>query len=217
MKTAVLMTLPQSDDVTEYLHAFSQDIIKTSKDRGIPINLLERERATKNNFESELRANHRLIVFNGHGSQDLITGHKEEVIIKKGENDKLLKEKITYARSCYSAKGIGNSSMKDSKTGCFIGYSFPFMFYNDITWSGNPSRDPVAKIFFTTTNKIPSGILKGKTCLEAHESSKKAMLKAINKAVLNIDNPDAQPIAEALWNNYSFQTIIGNQNAKFND
>ena len=214
MKPAVLMTLPQSDDVTEYLHAFSQDIIKTAKDRGIPINTLEREKAIRKIFESELRTNHRLIVFNGHGSNDLITGHKEEVIIKNGENEELLKEKITYARSCYSAEGIGNSSMKGSKTGCFIGYSLPFMFYNDITWSGCPSKDPIAKIFFTTTNRIPNGILKGKTCLEAHESSKKAILKAIKKAILR-DNPDGQPIAEALWNNYSFQTIIGNKNAAF--
>lgn len=214
MKQAVLMTLPQSDEVTEYLHAFSQEIIKKSKELGIPINVLERENAIRNKFESELRENHRLIIFNGHGSQNEITGHKDGVIIKKGENEDFLKEKITYARSCFSAEGIGNSCMENSKTGCFIGYSFPFVFYNDTTWSGNPSRDPTARIFFTTTNKIPIGIIKGKTCEQSHEDSKKSMLKAIKKALVK-DNKDSQSIAEALWNNYLFQAIIGNKDARF--
>lgn len=215
MKPAILMTLPQSDEVTEYLHAFSQEIISTAKDKGIPINVLEREKATRKFFESELRDNHRLIIFNGHGSNDLITGHKDDIIIKNGENENLLTEKITYARSCYSAEGIGNSCMANSKTGCFIGYMLPFMFYNDVTWSGNPSKDSVAEIFFATTNIIPNGIMKGKTCLEAHQNSKRAMAKAIKKAILKEDNPDSQSIAEALWNNYSFQTIIGNENVRF--
>ncbi|MFH0712091.1 MAG: hypothetical protein V1889_03200 [archaeon] len=215
MKSAILMTLPQWDDVTEYLHAFSQSIINTAKDAGVPINVLERESATRNNFEFELRDNHRLIVFNGHGSDDIIAGHKNEVIIKNGENENLLKEKITYARSCFSAKGIGVSSMKNSDAGCFIGYTLPFMFYNDITWSSNPLKDSIARIFFTTTNVIPNDIIRGKSCIEANENSKRDMLKAIKKALLRKDNMDSQSIVEALWNNYSFQVVVGNKNVKF--
>jgi len=215
MKSGVLMTLPQSDEVTEYLCAFSQDIIKTAKDAGVPICVLEREKATRNSFEFELRDNHRLIVFNGHGSDDVIAGHKNEVIIMNGENEELLKEKITYARSCFSAKGIGVSSMKSSETGCFLGYTFPFMFYNDTTWSGNPLKDSVARVFFVTTNVIPNGIMRGKSCAEADENSKRAMLKAIKRALLKKDNKDAQSIAEALWNNYSFQVVVGNGEARF--
>ena len=79
MKSGVLMTLPQSDEVTEYLCAFSQGIIRTAKEVGIPINVLEREGATRNNFESELRDSHRLVVFNGHGSDNIIAGHKNKV------------------------------------------------------------------------------------------------------------------------------------------
>jgi hypothetical protein len=216
MKNSVLMTLPQSDEVTEYLHAFSQEIIFSAKAKGVPINILARERAVRKMFESELRENHRLIIFNGHGSPKVIAGHKNEAIIQKDVNEELLKERITYARSCYSAEGIGRSSMKNSSEGCFIGYSLPFVFYHDMTWSGNPSKDTTAKIFFTTTNKIPNGIIKGKTCKEAHEDSKKAMLKAIKKALIK-GNVDSQSIAEALWNNYSFQTIIGNEEARISN
>lgn len=216
MKNSILMTLPQSDEVTEYLHVFSQEIINTAKSKEVPISILERNEAIRDKFESTLRENNKLLIFNGHGSPEIIAGHKNEVIIQKDVNDILLKERITYARSCYSAEGIGRSSMRHSNQGCFIGYSLPFVFYNDITWSGNPSKDPIAKIFFTTTNLVPQGIIKGKTCKEAHEDSKRAMLKAIKKALVK-DNKDSQSIAEALWNNYSVQTIIGNQNSKMED
>ena len=207
------MTLPQSDEVTEYLHAFSQDIIKTAKENNFPIKLLEREKATRMHFESELRANHKFIIFNGHGSSEIISGHKNKIIIKNGDNENLLKERITYARSCFSADGIGRCSMKNNKNGCFIGYYLPFVFYNDITWSGNPTKDPIAEVFFTTTNKIPNGIIRGKKCIDAYNISRKAILKAIKKALLRKDNKDAQAIAEALWNNYSVQAIIGNYDA----
>jgi len=213
MKPSILMTLPQFDGVTEYLHAFSQDIIKVAKNQQTPINILERKNANKKTFESELRKNHKLIIFNGHGSPNTIKGHKNETIIEKGKNENLLKEKITYSRSCSSASGIGNSSMQNTKEGCFIGYSLPFVFYNDTTWAGNPSKDPTAKTFFTTTNCIPNGIINGKKCIDAHNNSKKAILKAIKKTLLKKDSQNSQPIAEALWNNYSTQTIIGNKNA----
>lgn len=216
MKNPILMTLPQSDEVTEYLYAFSREIISVANSKEIPIVLLERENAIKNKFESELRPNNKLIIFNGHGSPDIIAGHKNETIIQKGINEYLLNEKITYARSCYSAEGIGKSVTKNNKKGCFIGYSLPFVFYNDTTWSGNPSKDPIAKVFFTTTNRIPNGIIKGKSCEEAYEDSKKAMLKAIKRALIK-GNKDSQSIAEALWNNYSFQTILGNGELKISN
>ena len=209
------MTLPNYDEVTEYLDYFSQEIIEVSKNVRIPITVLAREKASRSNFELELKDNCRLVVFNGHGSQNIIEGQKGEAVIINGENENLLKEKITYSRSCYSADGIGRKSMEGSINGCFIGYTLPFVFYNDTTWTNNPSKDNTAKVFFASTNLIPIEILNGKTCHEADIKSKKAMLKAIKRNLIK-GNKDSQSIAEALWNNYSVQTVIGNDKTKFN-
>jgi ABC-type proline/glycine betaine transport system substrate-binding protein len=49
-----------------------------------------------------------MVVFNGHGSDDTISGHGGEPIIQAGVNDSLLKGRITYARSCWA----GNTSIQ---------------------------------------------------------------------------------------------------------
>ena len=63
-----------------------------------------------------------MIIFNGHGSDTAIAGHKDSVIVESGVNDFLLKERITYARSCHAGKILGRECMKNNKEGCFIGY-----------------------------------------------------------------------------------------------
>ncbi|MCF7910333.1 hypothetical protein K9L16_01520 [Candidatus Pacearchaeota archaeon] len=214
MKKRLLITLPRSDDVTEYLYVFSNPIIKTCYEKSIPIKKLEDTKVTKKNFENLLRKiNFKMIVFNGHGSPDCITGYKEEPIIQVNDNEQLLRERITYARSCWVVLGVGKQSMRNNKKGCFIGYKIPFMFLMDSTRATNPIKDKIAKVFFNTSNFVPLGILKGLTGKEANENSKKAMLKEINKALRKKDK-DSKAIAETLWNNYLGQELVGNPGAK---
>lgn len=212
MKRGVLITLPRSDDVTEYLYAFSSPIIQLCLDKLIQIKKIENSEANKNNFEKVLKKlDYNFIVFNGHGSQNCITGHKEEPLIIVGKNEQILKNRITYARSCWAAAGVGKESMKNNSFGCFIGYKIPFMFLFDSTRISNPVKDNTAKIFFDTSNIVPFSLIKGNSGQEAHENSKKAMLKAINKA---LKNKDSEAIAQVLWNNYMGQSLVGNKEAK---
>lgn len=215
MEKGLLITLPKYDDVTEYLAVFSEPIISKCKQRGIKFKILDKENANKIQFEKSIKAlDYNLIVFNGHGAIDCIAGHKEE-IIKAGHNEHLLCDRLTYARSCWAASVLGNACMKNNKDGCFIGYFIPFMFLSDINWATNPIKDNTAKIFFETSNLVPIGLIKGQTANQAHENSKKSMLKSIKKALIKGDN-DSQIIAETLWNNYSGQVLIGSPEANIN-
>ncbi len=212
MEKRILITLPRSDDVTEYLSVFSSPIIDACSNKSIRLTKLEKP--NKTNFENILsKLNHKMIIFNGHGSPNIISGHKNRSIIINGSNEFLLTNRITYARSCWASSGVGESSMKKNESGCFIGYKIPFMFLIDSTRATNPIKDHIAKIFFDTSNIIPLKFIKGNSALRAHEDSKKAMLKAINK-ILRKKDKDSQAIAETLWNNHSGQELLGNPHAK---
>ncbi len=213
MGNSVLMTLPQSDVVTEYLTAFSKEILDSAEKKNVQITSLKKEKASKKGFEKRIRGSHKLVIFNGHGNTQCIRGHKDKEIIKQGENEFLLKDKITYARSCWSASGLGKSISEQSKKTCFAGYNIPFMFLSDITRDTNPIKDNLAKVFLDTSNRFPIGIIKGQSSLKAHENSKKAILKEINKAITKGDK-DSQAIANTLWNNYSGQVLLGCKTAK---
>ena len=210
MGKGLIITLPKSDIVTEYLSTFSKPITNFCSEKSIKFKTLEKEKVTKENFQKLLKnIDYNLIVLNGHGSPNIIQGHKDEELIRVGDNENLLSERITYARSCWAFLGIGKESMKNNRGGCFIGYEIPFMFLIDINHSTNPIKDNVAKVFLETSNLIPIGLIKGHTEKESHENSKKSMLKAINKALRKKDK-DSQAIAETLWNNYLGQKIVGN-------
>ncbi len=214
MEKGILITLPKSDDVTEYLSVFSEDIIINCQKKQIPIRLLRNKGVTKSNVEIMLKKlNYKMVIFNGHGSPNNIKGHKNEEIICVNKNDYLLKGRITYSRSCWSITGLGEKCVKRDKNGCFIGYKIPFMFIIDKTRITNPIKDKIAKVFFDTSNLVPIGLIKGHNTKESNDNSKRSMLKAINKALKKGDK-DSEAIAETLWNNYVGQEILGNHEAK---
>lgn len=213
MNQGVIITLPKSDDVTEYLSVFSKPIIDECSKQNIKLKKLEKDKANRSDFEKLLKSiDYKMIIFNGHGSVNEILGHKNKELISAGKNDSLLTNRITYSRSCYSLQGVGNSSMKNNTDGCFIGYKIPFMFLIDLTHVTNPSKDNIAKIFFETSNLIPITIIKGNSVKEAHDNSRKSMLRAIKSAIKK-KNKDSEAIAETLWNNYLAQGLVGNFNA----
>lgn len=213
MEKGLIITLPNYDDTTEYLFQFSKQIKKEAENKGIDLKSLEGKKATRKEFEKIVKKlDYKMLVFNGHGSEDGIKGHKEE-IVKVGKNENLLKERIVYARSCHAAIGLGRECTKSTKDGCFIGYDRPFQFLIDLKWTTNPLKDNIAKLFLEPSNLVPVSIIKGNSASDANENSKRNMLKNIKKI---LRNPDAQAfkIAEVLWSNYEGQVLCGNAEAK---
>jgi len=214
MTRGLIITLPRHDDVTEYLSFFSKSVISEAEDRSVPFKKLEDGEANKKDFEKVVqKRDYKLIVFNGHGTPTSICGYGDLPIVEEKVNDKILADKITYARSCDSACSLGLSIFGDCEKGCFIGYDLPFQFYCDKTWVGNPAKDMIAPLFLEPSNAVPIFILKGKTVREAYESSRRAMLKNMKKALRRAD-AESLAIAEALWNNYDGQVLIGDGSVK---
>jgi hypothetical protein len=213
MNQGVIITLPKWDNVTEYLTVFSKVIVEEAYKK-YPTKIIEGQDVNKDNFQKVLKKlDYNCLIINGHGSQDSICGHKNQPLIELGKDEDLLKERITYARSCWAAYPLGKSCVQNTKCGCFIGYKIPFMFFYDETRLANPIKDSTAKIFFDTSNMVALSLIKGHTTQEANEITKRSMLKAINKALKNGDK-DSRTIAETLWNNYVGQVLFGNPDSK---
>ncbi len=211
MKKGLIITLPRHDIVMEYLSQFSKQIVEEAENNDVPCRQLKDKEVKKDYFERIVKnIGYKLLVLNGHGTAKAIYGYGEQPLIEQGINHEILLDKITYARSCESAVSLGKTAMENNEEGCFIGYELPFQFYCDKTWEGNPSKDSIAPLFLEPSNIIPISIINGKTTQEAHSSSKKAILKNINKVLRKADT-DSLAIAEALWNNYEGQVLLGNQ------
>ncbi len=208
MRKGLLITLPRYDDTTEYLSQFSQQIEKEANEKGVELKSLKDKEVTQKEFEKIIKKlDYKMIVFNGHGSKDSIEGYKEE-IVKVGKNDNLLKERIIYTKSCHAAVVLGKRCIEDAKDGCFIGYDRPFQFYVDLKWTANPLKDNIAKLFLEPSNLVPISIIKGNSTSNSNENSKRQMLKNIKQILKNSD-AESFKIAEALWNNYEGQVLLG--------
>ena len=213
MNRGIIITLPRNDYVTEYISDSSKDIIIAANKKGIQIKLLKDKDASRKHFEKAIKKlDYKMIIFNGHGTEDAIFGNKNEVLVKSGVNDDLLKERLIYARTCDAARVLGEECMRNTKTGCFMGYKLPFMFYIDERRISNPHKDAIAPLFLMPSNLIPISLIKGNTAYQANEKSKKQTMKNINKLLRKGDN-ESFWLAGALWNNYSGQVMIGNESA----
>lgn len=212
MNKGLLITLPRHEYTVDYLTVFSKSIMQEADSRSIKVKELRDKSANRKEFEAFIKSlNYKMVVFNGHGSEDTISGYKDVPIVQDGVNDSLLKGRIIYARSCWAGCVLG-ACMKDDTEGCFIGYELPFMFYIDDTWRSNPQKDRIAPIFLEPSNLVPISLIKGNTALQAHEKSKNQILKNIKK-VLREGGGEALLFAEKLWNNYTAQVLIGNKSA----
>lgn len=156
----------------------------------------------------------RLIFFNGHGNEDSIEGEKGEIIIKENENDELLKDKITYARSCFVAVSLGKKCSAFGKGTCFIGYEFPFQFWFDETRTANPVKDKIAALYLEPSNELVKYLIKGNATKIAFDKSKELMVENMNK-ILKENEPGALERFKALWMNYEGQRIQGDKQTSF--
>ena len=215
MQKGLLITCPEHDDATAYLTYFSKEIIKEAEDKTLKTKKIEDSELNLKRFSEIIeKIDYRLIVLNGHGSPDSILGYKQNAIIKIGENDKLLKERIVYARACNAGMILGPECMKETNDGSFIGYSLPFIFFVDQKWSTKPHNDNVARLFLEPSNLVPISIIKGHTSSEAHNNGKRQTLKTMNMLLKEKHEQEIPFYLEALWNNYIGQVIFGNSEAK---
>ncbi|MDI6819781.1 MAG: hypothetical protein QMC89_02605 [Candidatus Hodarchaeaceae archaeon] len=95
-KKTLLITRPDHDITTSYYFHWSQKVVVAARRRGIRVIDLYGKRANKKEVEEIIKAqNPNLTLFNGHGTEAKICGHKDGPLIIAGVNG----EWIAYYRS----------------------------------------------------------------------------------------------------------------------
>ena len=210
----VLITLPNHDKVTAYLFAWSREITKEKYQIEYRFLELEGMEANREKVESYLKKqNPRLVLFNGHGSDNFICGFKNNILIQSEVNDNLLKGKIVYSLSCRSANGLGKTAIKKGADS-FIGYKDDFVIVTDSEREATPFKDNIAASFLKPSNKVAISLLKGKTAGESLEKSKEEFKKEIKKYLSSsYEEGTEQIISYLLWD-MNNQVVLGNDRAK---
>jgi len=208
---STLFVRPCHDDVTAYLFFYSKELVSTSLRKGFPTLNREKANASKEIIISTIaKKDPAFIMFNGHGNPDAICGHNDEIMIHRGSNHFLLKNRIVYSLSCSSAVGIGTEVGDENST--FIGYLHDFGLGMDTRCQASIQRDERAKMFLEPSNLLVQSILKGNSAKEAAEKAKELMKK--NLSLLRTDSaPDAKDYVPYLFNNYIALTVLGNEQA----
>jgi hypothetical protein len=197
-----LITRPNHDNATNYLSYWSEQLIQFAKEKGKTVIDLQGSKANKDNLEKVLRKKDvHLILFNGHGDYDLVTGHKNEPLIKSSINANVLKDKIVVCRSCKSGKHLGPSCII-SGTIAFIGYKDDFLFFYDPNNITRPLNDRYAKRFLESDNTCIISLLKGNTVLKAFESSQYQYKKHIQEILTHSNDPaeTTHSLPALFWN-----------------
>ncbi len=196
MNKIYLITRPEHDDTTHYLSKWSKDTISLAEEKGIKVLDLLREKAIKSEVESKLKKfSPNLVVFNGHGSEDIVTGHKNKELIRAGNNETLLKDKIVYAISCRSAKILGEKSVK-AGTISYSGYDEDFIFVYDPNKITTPCGDSTAKLFLEHSQIFVESIIKGNTIEEAKKKAENILKENIKNLLGSNQDPS---LVKYLW------------------
>lgn len=215
MSKKLLITRPEHDDTTHYLSHWSKQAISVAQSKGIKIFDLPRTRANKVEVTSMLsKQKPKLVIFNGHGNDDSVAGYKNEPLIIAGKNEHLLKERITYAISCKSAKKLGPKSI-DSGAKTYMGYDDDFIFFYDPNKITHPSKDNTAKLFLEPSNELMISLIKGNTAEESCKRSKQLFQNNIKKLLSSEATKEETSMARYLWWDMIHQVCLGDAKATF--
>lgn len=213
MSKAILITRPDHDLITTYLFQWSEYVINLANKRNIKVLDLSGKKANKKIFTSYIVKNDPILVFfNGHGNENVIAGYDDEPLITANKNEKLLKEKIVYARSCNAAENLGELCIKN-KTIAFIGYKKKYTIcYSDASVN-HPLQDDIAKLFITPSNLVPMSFLKGNIAKDAYRKSQESMARNFSYMLSTRATQAQKDAAPYLWINKKYQVLLGDPNA----
>jgi len=213
MTKTILITRPNHEVTTRYLYYWSQKIIELCNKNGRKLIDLKGKRANKKEVEGViLKTKPTLIILNGHGNEEIVTGFDNEPIIIVGENENLLSFAISFIRACRCAVKLGSVSIKAGAKS-FIGYSDDFIFPVDEQYISKPLLDKDAGIFLEASNQVAISLPKSHTTYESNERSKNYFKKEINKLADSDATSDQATLVPYLLWDYQHQVCLGDSKA----
>ena len=209
MAKIYLLTRPEHDDTTYYLSKWCEETIKLATKKGLKVIDLHREKAVKEEFEERIdKLSPHLVVLNGHGDTDKVTGNNKEPILVAGDNEGLLKDKIVYAISCSSAKLLGPKSIEKGAIN-YSGYDDDFIFFYDPNNTTRPLSDETAKLFLEHSNLFIDSMIKGNTIRESKQRAENRLRENIIK--LSSSSSTDSNLVRFLWWDLVHFVSHGNQ------
>lgn len=207
----ILITRPAFEQVTSYLFAWNENVVATAKKNFIVFDLKNKD-ATRANLEKNIKnENPELVILNGHGNYDAITGDKEEVLIQVDDNEEILKNRVVYAMSCETAKNLGPSCVEHGAK-AYIGYDEVFVFYTTKGVEKTPLKDKRAAYFLNPAMEINYCLLQGQNAGDAHKTSVNAFKYNIQK-LSSSSSKESYLVRYLLWD-VNHQKCLGDKNAK---
>ncbi len=194
----VLITRPEHDLTTRYLAKWSEEIVAEAKSKHHDVVDLKAKKATRERFIGTMqKTNPRLVVLNGHGDEDRVGGHDDEILLSGP--DGVVKDKIIYARACKSAKRLGPQTVANGAS-AYVGYDEDFVFVIDEEKSSRPLRDKTAALFLGPSNHAALSLLRGHTVAEANQHSRSQFARNIQALILRgPSDDDYYAIRHLLW------------------
>ncbi|MBU0662545.1 MAG: hypothetical protein ABH854_04725 [Candidatus Diapherotrites archaeon] len=208
----LFITRPRYDKGTEYLYAWSEEVVKSAEGLGWVVDKSDGSKANAAEVQSKLRKNRAdFVFFNGHGSKSQMYGHNHESILDVSSAH-LLDGSIVFSRACNCVAGLGKSAVKK---GCraFIGYKGNFWIPRTHGRELTPLRDTAAKPVLEVSNQVPLSILKKCTVSESVSSAKRLAVKYILKLILS-EEPHDRAALRALSQNDDCLIFEGNGDAR---
>ena len=211
---SLLVTRPEHDPLTRHLSHWNKKVIEIAESKGHEVVDLNKEKANKKEFEGRVnKIDPSLVLLNGHGDNRSVCGHNNEVLVSVGVNSHLLENRITYAVACSSARVLGVEVCAKNNT-TFIGYDEYFILNLDRNFLANPLQDRRAERFLESSNHVAISLLKGHTCQEALNNSKRISLRHIASLLTSATDPEAIEDAKDLFWNMSHQVCLGDAESK---
>ena len=205
----VVLTRPDYEPVTHYLFTWSQKLIPEAKKNKWTVFDLKRTHANLKEFTSVINRNTPgLVLLHGHGNYSSITGQSGKVIIQAGQNENILKNSVTYAFSCQTAKELGAAAV-EAGAKSYIGYDEDFIFFQTEGMEKSPASDKRAAKFMEPALEISASLLQKKTPKEAFRKSQKAFRKNID-GLLSSDSKEVYLVRYLLWDKTHQVCLIKN-------
>lgn len=210
MAKRFLLTRPDHDSAVTYLSIWSLPLIATAIKAKFTVDDLAESRVTLTNFNRSLEFFPKLILINGHGSPDLITGFKNQTLISTRDINSALYDAIIYGRSCQTAKLLG-PALINAGVKTYIGYTDDLVIVTSD--SPNPLDDKIASLFLEPLNLIISQLLLGHKSNTGFKKCQKLLRKNI-RFLLKSKLKQTRDLAAYLWHDLNCGVLLGDDQSQ---
>lgn len=211
MRKLFLLTYSDHDIGNAYLAAFSKLLEPEAVAHGWSVEKAVGAENTQKNVMARLKRHPDFCAFNGHGNENELYGHFNEIVLKPSDAAGLAGS-VAFIRACGCLAGLGKAAVKAGAKGV-VGYRGDFWIPRVNEYASTPLKDPPARLVLEASNAVALKLLKGGSASEAVEAGRAKAREAILR-ILTREEPYDVPALKSLVNNDALLDFEGDAGAK---